>query len=163
MKRRARTIISTKIEANKDKIYRTGDIHDLACLVFPNRNACELKAAFILIFLAIKYHREQKVTAAEIESIRLDKAPELSMKSLWKARAVMARIGLIGKRFGYWQFSSVFSKSMMNLAGKINGFMSYCSSREIKTKDWFLLDCALSLKTPVNELPGKVSDGKPFL
>ena len=143
MKRRTRTIISTKIEANKDKIYRTGDIHDLACLIFPNRNACELRAAFILIFLSIKYHGKQKMTTSELETIRQEKARDLSMKCLWKARAVMARIGLITKRSGYWQFSSVFSKSMMNLADKTKSLMAYSVSQEKMKKDWFLLDCAL--------------------
>lgn len=114
-------------------------MHDLACLVFPNKNAVDLRAGFILIFLAIKHVRECKITMTELEIIRKEKAEAISRKSLWKARAVMARIGLITKREGYWQFSTKFSKSLTNLAEKAASFMAPMN----KEKEWFLLDCAL--------------------
>jgi hypothetical protein len=116
MKKQARTIISTKIEANKDKIYRATDIHDLANLIFPNKNATDLRAAFILIFLAIKYSRKQRLTTPELEEVRSEKVPEVSQKSLWKARATMARLGIITRKDQIcWQFSTKFKKSLLNL------------------------------------------------
>jgi len=147
MKRPVRTPISTKIEVNKDKIYRANDIFDLATLIFPNKNAKDLRAAFILIFLAIKYSREWRLTTAEIDKIRKKKCPEISQKTLWKARATMARIGIISRRDGiYWQFSTKFSKSLSYLAEKTEQLMVPIGSREQEEKEWFLLECAKGMK-----------------
>ena len=140
MKRQGKTIISTKIEANKDKIYRTQDIHDLAHLIFPNKNARDLRVAFILIFLSIKYSSKNKLTTSELEEMRLQKSPEISQKTLWKTRAVMARIGLIERRDGiYWKFSTRLGRSMKNLAEKVNQFMVPIGNSEQEDKEWFLL------------------------
>jgi hypothetical protein len=140
MKRQGKTIISTKIEANKDKIYRTQDIHDLAHLIFPNKNAKDLRIAFILIFLSIKYNLGNKLTSPEIEKKRLEKQSGISQKTLWKARAVMARIGIIERRDGiYWQFSSRFGRSLKNLMDKVNQFMVPTGNAGQKKKEWFLL------------------------
>ena len=146
MKRRTKTIISTRIEANKDKIYRTGDVHDLAGMVFPSKNAVDLRAGFILIFLAIKYSEDQRITTAELEYARKKKAGEVSRKSLWKARAAMARIGLITRRDGCWQFSSKFGKSLQNLAYTTARLMVSNGSPTQEDKDWFLLECSKGMK-----------------
>jgi len=142
MKRQAKTIVSTRIEANKDKIYRMNDIHDLASLIFPNKNAKDLRAAFILIFLAIKYSQSCKITTLGLECMRKRKASNLSPKSLWKARAVMARIGFIAKREGSWQFSTKFGKSLQNLSLKTAQLIVPTGDREHEEKDWFLFECA---------------------
>jgi hypothetical protein len=140
MKRQGKTIISTKIEANKDKIYRTQDIHDLSYLVFPNKNAKDLRIAFILIFLSIKYSREGKITTLELENMRIQKNSGISQKTLWKARAVMARIGIIDRRDGiYWKLSTRFGKSFENLIKKIRYFMLPTGNLEQEKKDWVLL------------------------
>ena len=146
MKRRARTIISTRIEANKDKIYRAADVHDLSCLVFPNKNAVDLRAGFILIFLTIKHCDGQQISTAKLEYARKAKASEVSRKSLWKARAAMARIGLITRRNGHWQFSAKFGKSLQNLADLTARVMVPNGSSTQKDKEWFLLECALGMK-----------------
>jgi len=140
MKRQGKTIISTKIEINKDKIYRTQDIHDLAHLIFPNKNAKDLRTAFMLIFLSIKYHPGNKLTTSELEEMRIQKQSGISQKTLWKARAVMARIGIIERRDGiYWRFSSRFGKSLKNLADKMNQFMVPIGNSEQEEKEWCLL------------------------
>jgi hypothetical protein len=140
MKRQGKTIISTKIEINKDKIYRTQDIHDLAHLIFPNKNAKDLRVAFMLIFLSIKYSPGNQLTSPELEDLRTQKNSGLSQKTLWKARAVMARIGIIERRDGiYWQFSSRFGRSLKNLADKVNQFMVPIGNSEQEEKEWFLL------------------------
>jgi len=140
MKRQCKTIISTKIEANKDMIYRTQDIHDLAYLIFPNRNAKDLRTAFILIFLSIKYNPENKLTSPELENMRIQKNSGISRKTLWKARAVMARTGIIERRNGIcWQFSSRFGRSLKNLAEKVHQFMVPNGNVEHEKKEWFLL------------------------
>jgi len=143
MKRQARTVISTKIEANKDKIYRASDIHDIAGLIFTNKNATDLRVAFILIFLSIKYSQDNKLTSSELENIRQKKAPEVSRKSMWKARATMARIGIITRKDRiYWQFSTKFGKSLKNLAEKTARLIVPNGSKEQAQKEWFLLDHA---------------------
>lgn len=140
MKRLAKTNISTKIEANKDKIYRTQDIHDLAHIIFPNKNATALRTAFMLIFLSIKYHPQGKLTTPELEDMRTQKCPGVSQKSLWKARAVMARIGIIERRDGYyWRLSTRFSKSLSNLANKVYQLMVPTGDTEQERKEWLLL------------------------
>lgn len=140
MIRQGKTIISTKIEANKDKIYRTQDIHDLSYLIFPNKNAKELRVAFILIFLSIKYCPGNKLTSSELEDMRIQKKSGISQKTLWKARAVMARIGIIERRDGiYWQCSSRFGKSLKNLAEKVTQFMVPTGNAKQEEKEWFLL------------------------
>ena len=140
MKRPAKTIISTKIEANKDKIYRTQDVHDLAHLIFPNKNATDLRKAFMLIFLSIKYHPDGKSSTHEIDRIRTRKCPDVSQKTLWKARAVMARIGIIERRDGYyWRLSTRFGKSLLNLANKVSHFMVPTGDSERERKEWLLL------------------------
>ncbi len=140
MRRPGKTIISTKIEANKDKIYRTQDIHDLAHIIFPNKNATDLRTAFTLIFLSIKYQRDNSLTTPELENMRTQKCPDVSQKTLWKARAAMARIGIIERRDGiYWRLSSRFGRSLLNLANKVNQFMVPTGNAGQKKKEWFLL------------------------
>ncbi len=140
MKRPGKTTISTKIEANKDKIYRIQDVHDLTHLIFPNKNATDLRKAFMLIFLSIKYHPEGKLTTPGLENMRLQKCPRVSQKSLWKARAVMARIGIIERRDGYyWRMSTRFGKSLLNLANKVSHFMVPTNDTEQERKEWLLL------------------------
>jgi len=146
MKRRTKTVISTKIEVNKDRIYRANDVHDLAGLIFPNKNAVDLRTAFILIFLSIKYSRERRVSTSELENIRKKKALEVSPKGLWKARATMARIGLIAKREGFWQFSTKFGKSLGNLGEKAAQLMVPDGSPAQEYKEWFLLEYARGIK-----------------
>jgi hypothetical protein len=142
LRRRPKTIISTRIEANKDKIYRASDVYDLAYLVFPNKNAVDLRAGFILIFIAIKYAQNCAITTIELETIRNEKASAISPKSLWKARAAMSRIGLITKREGLWQFSTKFTKSLCNLADKTDGLMISSRDRDTQEKEWHLLNYA---------------------
>lgn len=140
MKRPGKSIVSTKIEANKDKIYRTQDIHDLSHIIFPNKNATDLRAAFIMIFLSIKCHPNGKLITPNLEDMRTQKCPDVSQKTLWKARAVMARIGIIERRDGiYWKLSSRFGKSVSNLAEKVNQFMVPTGDLGQEKKEWFLL------------------------
>lgn len=140
MKKQGKTIISTKIEVNKDKIYRTHDIHDLAYLIFPNKNARDLRVGFILIFLSIKYSPHNKLGSSDLEDMRKQKNTRISQKTLWKARAVMARIGLIERRDGlYWKFSSRFKKAMQNLSIKIDHFMVPNGNINQQKKEWNLL------------------------
>jgi hypothetical protein len=140
MKRPVRTIISTKIEANKDKIYRAQDVHDLAYIIFPNKNAKDLRIAFILIFLSIKYNPKGKLTSPEIDQIRINKKTDISQKTLWKARACMARLGIIERRDGiYWTFSSRFTRSIINLGKKLSSFMVPQPNPNTEEKEWRLL------------------------
>jgi hypothetical protein len=94
----------------------------------------------MLIFLSIKYHPQGKLTTPELEDMRTQKCPGVSQKSLWKARAVMARIGLIERRDGiYWRLSTRFGKSLSNLANKVNQFMVPTGDTKQERKEWLLL------------------------
>ena|GEM_PF-2704615 len=136
-----KTLIPTRIDINKDKIYRVSDIHDFACLVFPHKNAKDLRAACILIFLGIKYSLEYNLTTQELEVLRKRKLPEISQKSLWKARATMARMGLIVRTDRiFWKFSSRFTKSLTTLSEKVSRHMAHSFDRGQREKEWFLLD-----------------------
>ena len=140
MKRPAKTLVSTKIEANYGKIYRTNDLHDLSYIFFPNKNAKELRIAFMLIFLAIKHSQAGKMSSLEIENIRVQQKRRVSQKTLWKARAVMSRIGLIERRDGlYWKFSSRFRKSFLNLADRIQQLSIPTGEKNQGKREWFLL------------------------
>ena len=146
MNRRIRTIITTRLDLNKDRIYRLSDIHDIASLVYPNKNATDLRTAFILIFVGIKYSRERRLTSSEVDQLRLEKAPELSQKTLWKARATMARVGIIERKdMICWKLSSRFSKSLKNLADKVEQMMIPNGLRDQHKKEWYLLDHALAI------------------
>ena len=79
-------------------------------------------------------------TPPELEEIRKKKSHDISQKTLWKARAVMARIGIIERRNGtYWKLSSRFGKSLINLSDKVNQFMLPNNNPEQERKEWFLL------------------------
>ena len=68
MKRRTKTIIPTKIEANNYRIYKADDIHDIVGLIFPRKNACNFRGAFILIFLSIKCSRDCRISSPELKT-----------------------------------------------------------------------------------------------
>jgi len=118
MKRLARTPISTKIEINKDKIYRISDPIQLAEIFFPAKNAHQKRAAFLAIFFEIKNAKDQKLDTTD----HIANTYGLSQSSVTKARTKMTRIGLIRKRDGYWIYSSVFGKSLRNLLTKIEAY-----------------------------------------
>ena len=114
MMKRGRTAISSKIEINKDRIYRVSDPIQLAEIFFPSKNAYRKRAAFLAVFFEIKNARSQRLETTD----HISQKYELSQSSITKARTKMTRIGLIRKREGFWIFSTVFAKSMDNLAKK---------------------------------------------
>lgn len=118
MKRSARGPTSTKIEINKDRIYRISDPIQLAEIFFPAKNANQKRAAFLAIFFEIKNAKDQKLDTTD----HIANKYGLSQSSITKARTKMSRIGLIRKRDGYWIFSSVFFKSFENLTQKIRSY-----------------------------------------
>jgi hypothetical protein len=135
MKRRAKTVVSTKIEANKDKIYRISDPIQLAEVFFPARNAHNRRAAFLAIMIEIKDAKDQRLETTD----HIAREYGLSQSSITKARTKMSRIGLIRKHEGYWIFSTVFAKSLESLVNKLNTYQApSCSSEEFDRQRAFV-------------------------
>ncbi|MFC1863907.1 hypothetical protein ACFL1Z_08155 [Thermodesulfobacteriota bacterium] len=118
MRRLAKKVISSKIEINKDKIYRISDPIQLAEIFFPAKNANRKRAAFLAIFFEIKNAEDQKLDTTD----HLSTEYGLSRSSITKARTKMSRIGLIRKQDGFWIFSSVFGRTLKNLITKLETF-----------------------------------------
>ena len=143
MKRPARTPISTKFEANKDKIYRISDPIQLAEIFFPSKNAHQKRAAFLAIFFEIKNARNQRLETTDY----IAKGYELSQSAVTKARTKMSRIGLIRKREGYWIFSTVFFKTLENLSNKIEAYQVPAQNTEEYERERLFVEIAKGVGT----------------
>ena len=126
MKTRTITPISTKIEVNKDKIYRISDPIQLAEIFFPSKNAHQRRAAFLAILFEIKNSPNQRLNTTD----SIAKKYALSQSALTKARTKMTRIGLIRKREGYWIFSTTFFKTLEGLCEKIKAYQTPAQNRD---------------------------------
>ena len=134
------------MDLNAGRIYRTADIQDLSMLVFPSKNATDLRVAFILIWATILESREGKVTSDDLDFKRRELAPEISQKTLWKTRAVMSRLGMIVLRdMEYWQFSGRWAGSLDSLAKKSDSMMTKPATRDQMKKVWTLLNYSKAL------------------
>lgn len=138
MKRQVKTAVSDKIEVNKDKIYRISDPIQLAEIFFPAKNAHQKRAAFLAIFFEIKNAKDQKLGTTD----HIAKKYGLRPSSITKSRTKMSRIGLIGKRNGYWIFSSVFFKSLENLARKIQANQAPAQNKENTDREKLFVEMA---------------------
>ena len=138
MKRPAREPISTKIEFNKDRIYRISDPIQLAEIFFPAKNAQHKRAAFLAIFFEIKNAKDQKLDTTD----HIAKKYGLGQSSVTKARTKMTRIGLIRKRDGYWIYSSVFGKTLKNLITKIEAYQIPAQTNQEKDRERFYVEMA---------------------
>ncbi len=126
MNRPGRKPISTKIEINKDKIYRISDPIQLAEIFFPSKNANQRRAAFLSIFFEIKNAPHQRLNTTD----SIAKKYNLSQSAITKARTKMTRIGLIRKREGYWIFSTIFLKAIESLGQKLKANQAPAQNRD---------------------------------
>ena len=111
-------MVSTKIEANHNKIYRTECLDELATVLFPgNKNHQKI---FISIFVELKWAEDQFLSTLEPVADKYG----YSRRVLEAVRAKMRRLGLIdhvsrfNKKYGYregWVFSNRFSRALSNL------------------------------------------------
>lgn len=85
MKRPDRRPISTKIEVNKDKIYRISDPIQLTEVFFPSKNANLRRAAFLSIFFEIKNAPNQRLDTTD----HIAKKYSLSQSALSKANNLL--------------------------------------------------------------------------
>lgn len=138
MKRLAKEPISTKIEINKDKVYRISDPIQLAEIFFPAKNACLKRAAFLAIFFEIKNARNQRLVTTD----HIANEFNLSQSSLTKARTKMSRIGLIRKREGYWIFSTSFFKTLEGLCEKVKAHQAPAQNREQVERERLFVEIA---------------------
>ena len=113
------TVVSTKIDANHNKLARIQDLDELARVLFPgNQNHQRI---FLAVFVELKWADGHFLVALE----PIADMHGFSHRSLETVRAKMRRLGLIehvsrfNKRHGYregWVFSSKFGKALRTLA-----------------------------------------------
>lgn len=142
MKRPARKPISTKIEVNKDKIYRISDPIQLAEVFYPAKNAHQRRAAFLAIFFEIKNAEGQKLDSTD----HIAGEYGLSQSSITKARTKMSRLGLIRKREGSWIFSTVFCNALDKLKEKISEYQYPSKSKERRKLEKMYIEIAKGMK-----------------
>jgi len=141
MKRRGIGNISTKIEVNKDKVYRISDPIQLAEIFFPSKNAGQRRAAFLAIIFDIKNAENQKLETTDHLALKYG----IGRSTITKARAKMSRIGLIRKRGGYWMFSSVFEKTLKNLIVKIVTYQVPAQTIQESKRERFFVEMARNM------------------
>jgi len=120
-----KSIPSTKIEVNYNKIERLKDLDDLARILFPgNPNHQRI---FLAIFIELKYAPDEFLPSL----LPLCDQYGLSPRMLETVRSKMRRLGIIDHvcRFnetkGYregWIFSKRFSKVMLRLSESMENF-----------------------------------------
>jgi hypothetical protein len=134
-------LVSTKIEANHNKIYRTECLDELATVLFPgNKNHQKI---FISIFVELKWAEDQFLSTLEPVADKYG----YSRRVLEAVRAKMRRLGLIdhvsrfNKKYGYregWVFSNRFSRALSNLGELIIHLRKKKNSlQEKKERDLF--------------------------
>lgn len=133
-----KTPASTKIEINKDRIYRTNDLEEFARVFFPHKNARQKRAAFMAIFCTLKNSSHKKITTTDMIASEYG----LSQSAITKARSKMVKIGLIVRRQGFWQFSSVFARTLQNLTEKLESFKSPAETRDQLDKEHMMIEIA---------------------
>mgnify|MGYP002725820587 CR=1 FL=1 len=142
MKRPNRKPISTKIELNKDKIYRISDPIQLAEVFFPSKNANQRRAAFLAIFFEIKNAPHQRLVTTD----HIGKEYGISQSAITKARTKMTRIGLIRKRGGYWIFSTVFAKTLENMVKKIEAHQAPAQAKDERDREKTFVEMAKGIQ-----------------
>ena len=140
MKRK--TVVSDKIEVNKDRIYRISDPIQLAEVFYPAKNAYQRRAAFLAIFFEIKNAEGQKLDSTD----HIAGEYGLSQSSITKARTKMSRVGLIRKREGSWIFSTVFSNALDRLKEKISEYQYPSKRGERRERERMYIEVAKGLK-----------------
>jgi hypothetical protein len=135
-----RANVTTKVDLNSSRVYNASDIEDLSKLVFPSKNATHKRLAFILIWLAIKFSDEGKVTTQELDRQREIHAPELESSDVWKARATMARLGMIARKdMTYWQFSARFKNNLETMIRLFRKLKTWNGDIGAESKEYRLL------------------------
>jgi len=109
---------SVKIEIRPGRTYRITDPHQLSFMIFPHKNACLLRAAFIAIFFEIRNDPCQQLEKTEFIAEKHD----IPLSTVCKARERMAKLGLIQKKDGYWQYSNRFFNALEDLIETIDAF-----------------------------------------
>ena len=115
---------SDKIEVNPSYMYRITDPIQLSFIIFPHKDAKQLRAAFIAIFFTIRNDPHQKIGSTDWLARKFD----LPLSAICKARSKMSRIGLIRKKNGYWQYSNLFFTAIERFLDTIEGYMGQVSS-----------------------------------
>lgn len=136
-----KTIPSTKIELNCNKIAKMKSLDELARLLFPgNRNH---QRVFLAVFVELKYTPSQFIPSL----VPLCDSYDFSPRMLETVRSKMRRMGLIdhvsrfNKRYGYregWVFSNRFMRSLERVGAMLQDFKDTKDNlQEQKDRDLF--------------------------
>lgn len=110
--------LSTKINADTKKIYKAQDPTHLAKLIFPDNSAKHKRAAFLAIMYEIRNSSYKKARPTKLNKI--PKKYEINKASYYKARAKMAKLGIISKSSGYWKFIDGFANALKYLVTQLD-------------------------------------------
>ena len=101
--------IAAKLDIDRGKVYRVNDSTMFASIFLPQKSAANRRAAFLAILFELKNQPGKRLASTDHIAVEYG----LSPSCVTKTRVMMARTGIIRKREGSWQFSSVF-KNMLN-------------------------------------------------
>ncbi len=100
--------IATRLDIDRSTVYRVSDSIMFACIFLSQKTAANRRAAFLAILLELKNQPGKRLMSTDHIAAEYG----LSPSCVTKTRVMMARIGIIRKREGYWQFSSVFRNTL---------------------------------------------------
>jgi hypothetical protein len=116
--RKVKALVSDKIEVNPNRLYRISDPLQMANVIFPQKNAKQLRAAFIAIYFTIRNDPHQKIERTEFLAEKFD----LPLSAICKVRGKLNRMGIIKKQDGYWQFSNRFFTAIERFIDTLDGY-----------------------------------------
>lgn len=131
LSKKYRGSVSCRIDANKDKVYRANDPILIAQLVFPQKQANDRRAAFLAILREIKYSNDGKL----LSTTEIPQKYGLSASCVVKVRVKMSRLGIIVKREGFWQTSTVFRRTLGGVAEKIESLLVPAASKDERDRE----------------------------
>lgn len=127
----------TKIDFRHARVRKIGDVVDLVEMLFPGNRNRQHAAARILLVL--------KAAAEPVSSLsELERAHSISRRTLERARAKLARLGLIERvtwmnsRYGGregWKLSSRMSTGLRRLADRIDQWRQDADTERIRREE----------------------------
>ena len=117
-----KTISSTKIQLNCNKIARIQDLDEMAKVLFPgNKNHQKI---FLAIFIELKYAPDQFLPNLSPFCDKYDLSPRMleTVRSKMRRMGIIDHVSRFNKRYGYregWVFSGRFGRTLDRLISLI--------------------------------------------
>ena len=150
MKKRSRkkykdSVVSSKIEGARDKIFKATDLLQISMIFFPQKAAKQKRTAFIAMYSELRNATEKKLESFNHIPFKYS----IKESVMVKARSKMARLGLIAKYGGYWTFSRAFENSMLRLLERLERLQTKPDANE-RRLDAMYIEAAKEL-SPVEQ------------